>query len=66
MTRLIGSEKDNQNDRGDLIEQVLHEEKLQLLGLFSLEKRQASGDVIDVYKIMHEMEKVDNEVFLPL
>uniref|UniRef100_A0A674JCF3 Carbohydrate sulfotransferase n=1 Tax=Terrapene triunguis TaxID=2587831 RepID=A0A674JCF3_9SAUR len=45
------------------MEQLRYEERLIRLGLFSLEKRLLRGDMIEVYKIMTGIEKVDKEVF---
>lgn len=41
------------------IEDLSYEERLQHLGLFSLEK---SGDMIEMYKVRHGVEKVDRDV----
>ena len=56
-------EKDNESDQGAGV--IPYEERLHL-GLFSLEKRQVKGDMIEVYKIMHGVENVDRETFFSL
>ena len=38
-------------------------EKLQILGLWSLEERRIRSDLIEVYKMMHKLSNVNFEVF---
>ena len=45
------------------LEQLPYEGRLQHLGLFNLQKRRLRGHLVEVYKIMHGVEKVDRETF---
>ena len=44
------------------MEGISYEEKL---GLFSLERRRVRGDLIEVYKIMRGMDRVDSQMLFP-
>ena len=48
------------------MEHLSYEERLEMLGLFSLEQRRLRGDLIEVFKIMRGMDKVDREQLFPL
>ena len=47
------------------MEGVSYEEKLEKLGLFSLERRRLRGDLIEVYEIMRGMDRVDSQKLFP-
>ena len=48
------------------MEHLSYGERLGRLGLFSLEQRKLRGDLIEVYKIMRDMDRVDREQLFPL
>lgn len=45
---------------------VSYKERLQCLVLFSIEKRCLKGNMIEKYKILQGMDRVDREALLPL
>ena len=47
------------------MEGISYEERLEKLGLFSLERRRLRGDMIEVYKIMRGMDRVDSQKLFP-
>ena len=47
------------------MEGISYEERLEKCGLFSLERRRLRGDLIEVYKIMRGMDRVDSQNFFP-
>ena len=47
------------------LEDMDYEESLNKLGLFALEHRRMRGDLIEVYKIMTDLERVDSQSLFP-
>ena len=47
------------------MEGISYEERLEKLGLFSLERQRLRGDLIEVYKIMRGMDRVDSQKLFP-
>eukprot|EP00061_Rhincodon_typus_P015754 g43611.t1 len=47
------------------MEGISYEERLGKLGLFSLERWKLRGDLIEVYKIMKGMDRVDSQRLFP-
>ena len=47
------------------MEGISHEERLEKLGLFSLERQRLRGDLIEVYKMMRGMDRVDSQKRFP-
>ena len=48
------------------MEHLSYEERLDRLGLFSLKQRRRRSDLIEMYKIMRGMDRVDREQLFPL
>eukprot|EP00061_Rhincodon_typus_P006553 g27310.t1 len=48
------------------MEDLIYKERLDRLGLFSLECRKLRGDLIEVYKVMRGMDKVNDKSIFPM
>jgi len=48
------------------VEHLSYKERLDRLGLFSLEQRRLRGDMVEVYKIMRGMDWVNRKQLFPL
>ena len=47
------------------MEGISYEERLEKLGLFSLERLRLRDDLIEIYKIMRGMDRVDSQKLFP-
>ena len=47
------------------MEGISYEERLEKLGLFSLERRRLRGNLMEVYKLMRGMDRVDSQKIFP-
>ena len=47
------------------MEGISYEERLEKLGLFSLERRTLRGDLIEVDKILRNMDRLDSQMLFP-
>ena len=45
------------------LKDVPYNERLQILGLWSLEERRIRSDLIEVYKMIHKLSNVNFEIF---
>jgi len=51
----------SRSDRHKVLDGLSYKERLNRLGLFSLERRRFRGDLIEVYKMMRGIDKVDSQ-----